>query len=345
MLLSEIAKHACVSPSTVSRAINQPEIVAPQSLERIRAVMREHDYKPAPLSRRRGPKSRKPCTLQLGLWFVGAKEGNPALGWFQEKLSLMQERGPISRVELHMIFSNSPAQLPRALRDDKLDGLIIQGMEPAPEVMAALHDVPTVWFMTRRSVNFPGDYVEPNNEENGQLAANYLAQQGHRSVAVMSVDPNYSAIARRAQAFEARAAELGLTTHRILGKNTPGVSYLEIDPLNSESSQLVRQLVALKPRPTGLYVPVDHFAGALFRALRVAGLRAEQDFEVILGNYNPIIYNNLEHHPAVIDINLAELIRKVIDQLVWRVENPDCPGRIGVSVSPTLRPALVQAAI
>jgi LacI family transcriptional regulator len=41
----------------------------------------------------------------------------------------------------------------------------------------------------------------------------------------------------------------------------------------------------------------------------------------------------------VIDINLATLVRKVVDHLVWRIENPGSAGRVGVAVSPTLRPS------
>ncbi len=339
MLLAEIAKQACVSPSTVSRAINQPDIVAPESLARIRAVMKKHDYTPAPLNRRRGPKTRKPTALTLGVWFVGAKADNPSLNWFQERMADIRDGGTMSRVDLKMIFSNSPAELPRALIEEKLDGVIIQGMEPAPAVMTKLRHIPCVWFMTRRSDDFPGDYVEPNNEENGRMAADYLAAKGHTSVAVLTTDPSYSANVRRVRAFMDRAKELGLKAHSILGENTPGVSYLEIAPLNSETEQLVKRLTTQKPRPTGLYIPVDHFAGAFFRALRTAGLQPRKDFDVILGNFNPMIYNNLEHHPAAIDINLSTLVRKVIDQLVWRIENNETPGRIGIAISPTLRPA------
>jgi DNA-binding LacI/PurR family transcriptional regulator len=340
MLISEIAKQASVSPATVSRAINQPEIVAPKSLARIRAVMKKHDYTPAPLNRRRGPKSRKPVTLRLGVWFVGAKAGNPSLNWFQERISELQDNNPRNRVELQMLFSNSANELPRAFTSEKLDGIIIQGQEPGPEVMAKLANLPCVWFMTRRSEQYPGDYVEPNNEENGYMAADYLARQGHKNVAVLATDTGYSANARRIRAFMQRAGEIGLKAHSILGKHEPGLSYLEIAPLNSESEGLVRRLTELSPCPSGLYIPVDHFAGAFFRALRNAGLQRQKDFEVILGNFNPMIYNNLEHHPAALDINLSTLINKVIDHLVWRIENPNRTGRIGISVSPTLRPAL-----
>ena len=156
-------------------------------------------------------------------------------------------------------------------------------------------------------------------------------------MAVISTDPDYSAIARRNEAFIARAQELGLAVHPILGKANPdGTNYLEISPLHGESVSLATRLLECTPRATGLYVPVDHFCGAFFRALREAGKKPGRDFEAILGNYNPVIYHNLDHSPAAIDVNLPLLVRKVVDHLLWRIENPDVAGRIGLTISPRL---------
>jgi LacI family transcriptional regulator len=337
MLITEIAKKAKVSPATVSRAINQPQLVAPDSLARIRSVMEQHNYVPAPLSRRRGPKARLSEQRRIGVWFVGGKSNNPSLNWFQDQLLQIQSTDTRYRVDLRVLFSNTPDQLPAALASEKLDGLIIQGMEPAADTLAKLGGLPHVWFMTRRSTSFAGDYVEPNNEENGRLAADYLVQQGHKVAAVISTDPDYSAVARRVKAFLERAGELKLPVHLILGKSNPGVSYLEHAPLHGESDTLVRALLSSSPRATGLYIPVDHFCGSFFRGLRESGKRAGRDFEAILGNYNPVIYHNLDHSPAAIDINLPTLVRKVLDHLIWRIENRASPGRIGISVSPSLR--------
>lgn len=336
MLITEIARLARVSPATVSRAINQPELVAPESLARIRAVMQEHNHVPAPQHRRRGPKLRAPEPHRVGVWFVGARMGNPNLNWFQDQLLQVQSTDPHYRVDLRVLFSNSPDELPRNLADEQLDGVIVQGMEPAPACLAQLGALPHVWFMTRRSTTYPGDYVEPNNEENGRLAADYLHERGHRSVAVISADPDYSAIVRRKAAFVARARELGLVVHLVLGQSNPGVSYLEISPFHSESEALAQRLLECAPKPTGLYLPADHFCGAFFRALRAAGRAPGRDFEAILGNYNPMIYHNLDHSPAAIDINLPLLVRKVVDHLLWRIENPGTPGRVGINVSPRL---------
>ena len=338
MLITEIAKKAKVSPATVSRAINQPQIVAPESLARIRLVMEKHNYVPAPLHRRRGPKPRGSDQRRIGVWFVGARGNNPSLNWFQDQLLHVQSHEALHRVDLRVMFSNTPDELPAGLATEKLDGLIIQGMEPAPACLAKLRELPHVWFMTRRSMAYPGDYVEPNNEENGRMAADYLLQQGHKAVAVISTDPDYSAVSRRVKAFLERAAELKLTVHSILGKSEPGVSYLEITPAHAESETLVRSLLSSAPRATGLYLPVDHFCGAFFRALRAAGKKPGRDFVAILGNYNPVIYHNLDHSPAAIDINLPTLVRKVIEHLFWRIDNRSIAGRIGISVSPTLVP-------
>jgi LacI family transcriptional regulator len=336
MLITEIARKARVSPATVSRAINQPQLVAPDSLARIRAVMQQHNYVPAPLSRRRGPKSHLPAQRRIGVWFVGAKANNPSLNWFQDQLLQVQSTDPRYRVDLRVMFSSTPDELPRNLASEHLDGVIIQGMEPSADCLAKLREVPHVWFMTRRSSSYPGDYIEPNNEENGCMAADYLHARGHKAVAVISTDPDYSAIVRRKDAFIARARELNLDVHAILGASNPGVSYLEIAAPHGESDLLVRRLLASKPRATGLYIPADHFCGSFFRTLREAGKTPGRDFEAILGNFNPVIYHNLDHTPAAIDVNLQLLVRKVVDHLIWRIDNPGLPGRIGVTVSPRL---------
>src|SRR3954470_18729548 len=256
MLITEIARKAKVSPATVSRAINQPQIVAPNSLARIRAVMQQHNYVPAPLHRRRGPKTRMSEQRRIGVWFVGAKANNSSLNWFQDQLLQVQATDTRYRVDLRVLISSTPEELPSAVATEKLDGLIIQGMEPAPACLAKLRELPHVWFMTRRSASFAGDYVEPNNEENGRMAAEYLFQHGHKAAAVISTDPDYSAVSRRVKAFLERAAELKMTAHSILGPSNPGVSYLEIAPVHGDTDTLVRSLLAAMPRATGIYLPV-----------------------------------------------------------------------------------------
>src|SRR3954466_13390391 len=138
MLITEIARKAKVSPATVSRAINQPQIVAPDSLARVRAVMEQHNYVPVPVNRRRGPKPRHAEQRRIGVWFVGAKAKTPSLNWFQDQLLQVQSTDPRYRVDLRVLFSNHPGELPPNLANEQFDGLIVQGMEPQAGCLAQL---------------------------------------------------------------------------------------------------------------------------------------------------------------------------------------------------------------
>ncbi len=333
MLIADIARKAKVSPATVSRAINQPHLVAPDRLALVQAVMKEANYTPIPLHRRRGPKSRVATPKKIGVWFAGARR-NPSLNWFQEQLLQGQPSNERQKVDLSLLFSHSPDELPRQVLDRQVDGIIIQGMEPSKACMQKLADMPHVWFMTRRTTSFDADYVEPDNEANGRMAAEYLHSRGHEVVAAISTEPSYSAIAWRVRAFVERAEQLKLKVSSILGESVPDVSYIQHTPNHKESEQLAQRIQAATPRPTGLFVPVDHFCGSFFRAMRSAGLQPERDYEAILGNYNPVIYHNLDHLPPALDINLPTLVRKVVDHLIWRIENPQIIGRIGITVAP-----------
>ena len=335
MLISEIAQKAKVSPATVSRVINQPHIVASDKLARVQAVMAKVNYTPTPIHRRRGPKARLAAPKQIGVWFVGARK-NPSLNWFQEQLLHVQSSMERQPIEISVLYSHSAAEPPRAALERQIDGIILLGGEPTVECMRKLNDLPHIWFMTRRSLDYSGDYVEPDNEMNGHMAANFLHAQGHKSVAAISTEPSYTAIAWRVAAFASRAAELGLKYQAILGEAESGISYLQHTPSHHESESLAKRVFDLKPRPTGLYVPVDHACGSFFRAMRQIGLNPDKDYEAILGNYNPVIYHNLDHLPAALDINLPTLVRKVVDQLLWRIENPQASGRVGSMISPSL---------
>ena len=335
MLISEIAQKANVSPATVSRVINQPHLVAPDKLARVQAVMVEVNYTPTPFHRRRGPKSRLAAPKQIGVWFVGEGK-NPSLSWFQEQLLQVQSSLERQPIEFSVLYSHSANEPPRAVLEGQIDGIILLGGEPTKDCMRKLGDTPHIWFMTRRSTDYPGDYVEPDNVMNGRMAADFLHQQGHKTVAAISTEPSYSAIAWRVAAFAARAEELGLKYYPILGESQPGISYLQHTPAHHEGESLAKRVLDSKPRPSGLYVPVDHSCGSFFRAMRQVGLNPETDYEAILGNYNPVIYHNLDHLPAALDINLPTLVHKVVDQLLWRIENPLAIGRAGCMISPSL---------
>jgi DNA-binding LacI/PurR family transcriptional regulator len=335
MRLAEIAQEANVSPATVSRVINSPELVSDERRKQVQDVLKRFNYQPAPKERRRGPKRSVRTSRRIGVWFVGAKK-SPSLNWFQDQIGQIRSAHDHNQIDLRVLFSETAAEVPVAVQKGELDGVIIQGMEPSATCLQAIGDLPYVWFMTRRTLAFPGDYVEPNNWENGRMAADYLESRGHATAAIIATDPDYSAMHQRIQAFLQRAGELGMRAvaiHRPIGS---GPGYLNPSPLPEELDELFSRFAGLEARPSGVYLPSDHFCGSFFRSMRHRGLEPAKDFEVVLGNFTDVVYQNLDPLPAAIDVNLSTLVSTVLRHLLWRIDNRGAPGRVGISISPTL---------
>ncbi len=258
------------------------------------------------------------------------------MNWFQEQMIQQPSSKMKSPVDISLFYSETNLDIPRPVRNREVDGVIIQGMEPDPQSWSTLSRMPSVWFMTRRSADYPGDFVEPDNEQNGEIAANYLQANGDAQVAVINTDPNHSAIVSRTEAFVTRCRQHLMKATVINGAAKDAPAFLDAHPREDLVNQLVRRWVDMDPRPTGIYLPADNFCGSFLRAARHHRLRPERDFDLILGNRSPMIYPNLSHQPAAIDINLPTLVKRVVDHLVWRIDNFNSPGRVGITVSPTL---------
>jgi DNA-binding LacI/PurR family transcriptional regulator len=332
----DIARVANVSPATVSRVINHPEKVDPKRVEAVRSAMTALDYFPPPLHSRRGPKSRQPEARSIGVWFIGAPQAS-ITAWFHDQILQMNPVMNQRRISISAFSTDGPDRFPRQLERRGLDGLILQGMEPSESVWHRLRQIPTVWLMTRRSQDYPGDFVEPDNAANGRMAADHLAKRGHRKVAVLSTDPHYSAIEQRIQSFHKRCGELGLDVDVFSTDSGERPSYLAAAPLPEAVHHLVSAWASGHPTATGVYLPADNFVETFLRSAAGFGLIPNRQFEMILGNYSPTVYRRLSNYPPTIDINLSTLINQALDHLIWRIEHFDAPGRIGIQISPTLK--------
>ena len=334
----DIARHAKVSPATVSRVINQPDRVNPARVLAVRNAMIALNYTPSPLQSRRGPKSRQLEARSIVAWFIGAANAS-ITSWFQEQISELKPAFTQRRISINAFSTERPDRLPSQLERRGVDGIILQGMEPTEAVWNQVRQIPNVWLMTRRSEDYPGDFIEPDNRANGRLAAKYLASRGHRRVAVLATDPHYSAIELRTRAFVERCRELNLEVTVITPESIVRPAYLEANPPAAMLEELVRRWVAGPNRASGIYLPADHFCEAFLGMAAQAGFRPDRHFELVLGNYSPAIYRKLSHQPAAIDIHLSTLVNRAIDHLIWRIDHFDVPGRIGIQISPTLKPS------
>ena len=335
--VSELARTTGISRSTISRALNRPESVAPETLSAVHSAARSLNMDPRKRSRRGRPR-KLPVAAgngRLGVWFVGSGEKD-AHRFLGEQIAFLQAASVAAGASFRLLFSANADEIPIDIRQQECEAILLQGAQPSPAVLDTIAGLPSVWVMTRKSPDYPGDYVEPDNEANGRMAADYLMGRKHSHLAYISVEPEYPAYARREASFTARVRELGGTVARITA--LPHIETVHLLPPPSEETgdQLAAQLFACAPAPTAIYMPDSGATGVLYRSIRRSGADPAQ-FDWIIGNYSPFIHTQLDPIPTAIDINLQTIIATAVQTVLWRATNPGLPGRIGIQISPALR--------
>src|SRR5262245_38291196 len=169
MSINKVAKLAGVSSSTVSRVINNHPRVAPETAQSVRRAMKKLNY--APSDRRPGPKPRVRSGMLNIAFLVLGTSGNRSTPGFEE---LLRGVSAGSRTHnLNLTFNHVPdvEHLPVSTIDRRIDGALLHGALPGPEVRKHLEGLPAVWLMGNRRRPDWGDQVMPDSYTIGELAA------------------------------------------------------------------------------------------------------------------------------------------------------------------------------
>ena len=339
MSIVKVAELAGVSSSTVSRVINDHPRVAPETAQAVRQAMASLSYVPS--DRRPGPKPLKRervqnCTIKL--LALGGIRGTDTPG-FSELLSSTARAA--SGVGFRFSFSHVPdaETLAAELRDEAVDGLLLHGKVPDSASRDRLMRYPTVWLMGNRPRPDWGDQVMPDGYAIGELAAQHLKDQGHEHVAFLNLDDNFWALRTYGHAFVRTAETLGVQVTDLSYKREQTHGYWQTHQ-SAAIERLVDDLLALQPRPTGAFVADDMQVAQIQPALQRRGIRIggrnSGEIDLISCNNEVPYLASLSPRPRSIDIRLAAIGRRAVEQLQWRVQHRTVEERFRISVSPRL---------
>ncbi len=121
--IKDVAKAAGVSPMTVSRAFNRPELVSPKTVDRVLAVAHELNYVPNLLAR--GLVTSETHT-------VGVFVSRPENALYSECLSGITKQAAAHGYNVLMACADSPDSAMtsiRVLMGRRIDGLILLGID------------------------------------------------------------------------------------------------------------------------------------------------------------------------------------------------------------------------
>lgn len=315
--LSDIARDAGMSIATVSRAMSQPDLLQPETLERIREVAARLGY--VPNRRARALASGHSETIGI----VVPTLNSPI---FSSTLQEMQRAFAANGFQL-LIASHEYDPLAEAaalgqLISHGVDGLVIVGARRPQSCWAMLEaaQVPLIQIWEGREDH---DRITVDNHQAGYLAARYLLDIGHRRFGVICghLANNDRQTARVEGIREALAAEgLSLARTQISEQN------LTISAGRSGCMTLLEMM----PRPTALIGTADLLAiGAMFEA-QGRGI-AVPDALSIAGIDNVDVAAHLSPSLTTVDIPAANIGAETAALMLRRLRDPAT--RPGTSLS------------
>ncbi|GII85512.1 LacI family transcriptional regulator [Sphaerisporangium siamense] len=263
--IREVAQATGLSPAAVSYALRGMQ-VSEETIERVRQAAAELGYEADPIA-------RALASGRTGM--IGLLCGSLEDLW-QQSLAIGIGRAlrDKDRYALILDAAGDPARervLAGQLRDQRVDGMIVQPVDPAAPMWAQLAEtVPVVAIGDSLAGARTAGEVVFDNRTGVTLALEYLRARGHRRVAVLT--PTRPSTPDRPADLHviAEADRLGLD---ITVVNAPhGLPAI---------TDTARALLAADSRPTAAFCFSDFIAYGVYAAAAETGLRVPQDISVM----------------------------------------------------------------
>jgi DNA-binding LacI/PurR family transcriptional regulator len=269
--LAQVARHAGVSQSTVSYVLSGKRSISPATRRRVERSIAALGYHPH--AGARALASRRSNVIAL---MVPLREELYLPVMMQFIVSVVTAARGVDHDVLLLTSAEGPEGVRRVARTAMVDGLVVMDVALRDERIPALLEAGRPAVLIGVPEQTAGlTCVDLDFFAAGAACVEHLAALGHRSVAMIGLDPEVyrrgAGFAERSLAgFESRARQHGLRA-----------SHHPFDAAHDDIAGLVTRLLARRDPPTGLVVHNESVHGPLLEALRTAGRRVPEDVSVV----------------------------------------------------------------
>lgn len=311
--MKDIARIAQVSTSTVSHVINGTRFVSDEMREKIMAVVRELNYQPSALAR--SFKLKKTQTIGM----LVTASNNP---FFAEVVAAVE--GYCAENDYNLILANTNGDSQRLqsslqmLIQKQVDGLLLMSTEThLAEQLSLEISIPAVvmdWWPTALSA----DKILEDSELGGYLATQYLLEQGHRKIGIITGNLQKPLALNRLNGYKKALSEaqVPLNPHWIVE------SHFDFEGGIIGMEKLLQQ----KERPTAVFACSDTIAVGAYQTLWKHQLSVPKDMSII-GYDNIDLAQYLAPPLTTVHQPKIELGKLAVETLLERIKNPEKTNR------------------
>ena len=320
----EIAKKAGVSPTTVSKVINNYPDVSEKTRSKIKKILDDENFYPN--SQAQTLITKKTWTLGIVYYEdLGFGLNHPFFGGVIESFKKQADKYGYS-----LLFGSKNNRLRNNtfleyFKHKNVDGIAIICADDHDKEMIEMvkSDFPTV--IVDRNIKSTAS-VGSNHFQGAMMAMNHLYELGHIKIAhIPGTDDGYNWPSdERKRAYEKAMNEFGLDIEK--GYIATCGHYDVNGGYNS-----MKELLSLKTRPTAVFVASDKKAIGAIDAIKDAGLRVPEDISIIgfddieLAQYLTPKLTTIKQDAELIGKKAIDLLVKQIDAKTKINENKLIP--------------------
>jgi DNA-binding LacI/PurR family transcriptional regulator len=312
--ISDLAKIAGVSPGTVSRALSDAGLISEKTRERIKALAREHDFRPNVMARN----LRIQKTGAIGVVIPLGHETGQHISdpFFITMLGLLADALTEKGYDLVLsrVIPTDDDWLNRFVDSGRVDGTIVIGQSDQAVILdrvASRYKPLVVWGGYSHGQTHCS--VGSDNSRGGELAATHLIERGCKHIAFFG-DPAAMEFALRLEGCRNAVKQAGLKT-----EITVFPARLTADAAHSDITDF---LTAAGEMPDGIIAASDVIAMTTLRVLAELGLSVPDDIKVI--GYDGL---SMSEHTfprlSTIRQDLTTGAHSLVDMLLRRVAGED----------------------
>jgi DNA-binding LacI/PurR family transcriptional regulator len=273
MTITDIARLAQVSKSTVSRALNDSPLIGEETKERIRAIAQQHNFRINVVARQLSLKQSMTIAYVTHCYHKDYSVAD---------LFSMEIMGGISRALYKngydmLVVQVNPSEIEWAheyIDTGRVDGFILMTSTKKQNHIHALLEMGApfiIWGVPGPNYNCCS--VTGDNFTGGKLATEYLALSGRRRIAFIGGFADDLEVQYRYAGYEAAIRGAGMTIDPNL------LAYGDYS--NTSGARAMRQLLSKAPDIDAVFVNSDLMAIAAMGVIRESGRRVPEDIAVV----------------------------------------------------------------
>ena len=309
----DIATMAGVSQATVSRVLGGDQRVEEAIRTRVRAAMRERNYKPDV----RAQALRKQRTGLIGLVVKRTQGGLMDDPFFGALTGAIVER--LAGKPYHLCVdmargdSSHEALYDEMLRSRRVDGLILVESEANDERIERLQADRFPFVVIGHPSSEGVLSVDNDNARAGEMATAHLRENGFRRIGFLGAREGVTVSDDRIEGFLRAGGDPGLVAHADFGAHAAREAALALLSPKSRPG---------KTRPDALVVLDDFMAMGVVAAARDLGLRVPRDLGLVAFN-DSALCSLLDGGLTSVSLDLARLVNTACARLLGAIEGKE----------------------